>query len=205
MTPRTRDTLLLIAGLPGVVAIFLPVTSFFAPISPVHFLLTYSRNPFDRAMLEPIFWFALPVLLPMAVAVLQLHRLVWGTPPNRPLTAAWTAVALLTTACFALALQLLWHDVPAGEGDMLPGVVLVVLTGANLVCLYRNLRRRRPLALIAELLMLGTYVAVMTAWLIDLLKEPYIGPKLIFWTCLVYLATIAIRLRASPTHEAPSA
>jgi hypothetical protein len=202
MTPRTRDTLLLIAGLPGVVAVFLPVIDFFGPISPAHFLLTYVRNLFRDGLPEAAFWIALPVLLPMAVATLQLCRLARGTLPQRALTVASTVVALLAATCLVLAAHFLLTE--EWGRDAQPIAALVLLSTANLALLYHNLRRRRALALVTEVLMLGTYVAVMQGWLIDLLKEPYIGPKLILWTCLVYVATIVIRLRASSNRVAPS-
>jgi hypothetical protein len=101
VTPRTRDTLLLIA--------------------------------------------ALPVLVPIAVATHQLHRLLRGTPPNGVLIVVMAVTALLTVTCFA------------------------------------------------------------SAWLINLLQGPFIGPWLILWTALVYLVTLVIRLGSPVVATPPSA
>ena len=204
MTPRTRDTWLLIAGLPGVVAVFVPVASFFSPFSPASFLLPYFRDLLHGVMPEVAFWFALPVLLPMAVSTLQLYRLVWGAPSKRVLVAALTVTAILTAACFAWQLDLLRRDAMASVGQTLVRAGLTALTGANLVWLYRNLRVSRPLAVTTELLMLGTYLAVMPVWLAYLLRDRHIGPWLIFWTCLAYLVTIVVRWRNARPNMAAS-
>jgi len=50
-------------------------------------------------------------------------------------------------------------------------------------------------------LLLGTYVTAMIFWLPDFLRGPFVAPRLMAWTCLVYLATIVIRLCASPVGE----
>jgi hypothetical protein len=202
MTPRTRDTLLLIAGLPGIVAIGLPVAHFFGPIVPAQVMLFYFRQLLHLHLPEPAFWLALPVLLPIAIATLQLYRLARGTPSKRVLTVALTVVALLAAVCLVLSMHFLLRDVRVLYAWLL--VVLAILTTANLALLYRNLHRRRALDLTTELLMLGTYVAVMPVWLIELLQKPYIGPRLILWTCLVYLVTLAIRLRSSSPRTATS-
>jgi hypothetical protein len=49
-----------------------------------------------------------------------------------------------------------------------------------------------------EVLLLGTYITAMIFWLPGFLPEPFVAPKLMAWTCLVYLATIVIHLRTSP-------
>jgi hypothetical protein len=144
----------------------------------------------------------LPVLLPMAVATLQLYRLAWGTPTKRVLATALTVVALLAVVCLVLSAHFLLKDARVKDVPRL--VVLAVLSTTNLALLFRNLRRKRPLIETTEMLMLGTYVAVMPAWLVELLKNPFIGPRLILWTCLVYLATIVIRLASAPAGTVPS-
>jgi hypothetical protein len=119
MTLRTRDTLLLIAGLPGIAAIFLPVTGYFPRTTPGSFLLSCYTDILHPDLPDGFLWITLPVLpvlLPIAVATLQLYRLLQGPRANHAVIAALAVTALLTVACFAWsALALRDGAIPAPQ------------------------------------------------------------------------------------------
>jgi hypothetical protein len=197
LTPRWRDALLLSAGLLGVVAIFLPVTEFIGPISPAGYFRATLSDPSRQEFHDPLLWLAMPVLLPIPIAVLQLYRVFKGARAGPVTIFALTLVAALAGLFLLLLVDEVWKDVWRRAGGALIAVALVIPTTGNLGLLYRNLSRRLPLTVTTEVLMLGTYVSSMVFWLWQLLAGPYTAPKLIAWTCFVYLLTIVIRLRES--------
>jgi hypothetical protein len=210
MDPRTRDTLLLIAGVPGIVALFLPVTSVpFPQIVPVEYLWsTLSSGRLDNiGMFGGLEWV---VTLPVVVALVQALRL--RTPKKADgqgwlvvlavlvaLQVGWLAMGMRMITEIKWTLPREWLEL--GPSDLWLIVPFVVTTIGNLWLLYRNTRRTRPLRVRTEVLLLGTYITAMIFWLPDFLREPFVAPRLMAWTCLVYLATIVIRLRASPVGE----
>jgi len=209
MEPRTRDTLLLIAGVPGIVALFLPVPAPFSPIVPVDYLwgALSSRHLGNIWMFSGLDW---AVTLPVVVALVQALRLwrpskvdgQWWLLVLAVLVAlqlGWSVVSVRMITKIKWALPREWLELgPSALWVIVPAVGTMI---GNLWLLYRNTRRKRPLRVRTEVLLLGTYITAMIFWLPDFLREPFVAPRLMAWTCLVYLATIVIRLRASPVDE----
>lgn len=205
MTQRARDILLLVAGLTGVAAFFLPVQEFFGPITPLGFLWDElaNRQTFASGLTE-FYGAEWVTVLPFLVAAVQVWRLRGGAE-----CAGWWLVLPLG---LALALQVahvavLAQHLAAFDGEQAyvigdpPALVPLVLSLANLGLLYVNLRRRRGLPATVEMLLLGTYVAIGSFWILWLLGPgwkvafTYVGFDLMVVACVVYAVTIIIRLR----------
>jgi hypothetical protein len=186
MTPRTRDTWLLIAGLPGLAAPFVPFISwiFGSELSLVDVLLFEN----EYALL------VLPGFLPLFIVPWQLRRLITGRDGDAWLAVAWILAFIATAASmlgnlYMLAPSARWQDSAVLVGPIVATVGLF---------LYGRWRGVSPGA-VAESFLLGTYVATVSPHILVLIADDVdlIGPWLAAWTCLVYLATIVIRLRAS--------
>jgi len=196
MTRRHRDICLLIAGLPGVIALFLPVTELLGHLVPAEYLWRGLAFLDAKAVLSPFFWDVLPVALPIPVATLQLYRITRAIPSSR------TMIIPLMVVVFFAATHLVWMvgvtaSLVSGLDRLsLEAAALLCLAAVNVWLLYRNLRRNRPLAVTVEVLMLGTYVVVIALWLTIFLSasERLLAPRLMAWTSIVYVVTIIVRL-----------
>lgn len=189
MTSRKRDVWLLIAGLPGVAAPFVPVTKFISDLTLVKLVPLRDENTM----------MALPVFVPLFVVAWQLHRVVTGRENVAWRAVAWVVAAVATVA--AVLSDLLWYlsyIYSLGQAFIFLGPIAA--NGGLL--LYASRRGRSP-NVIAETFLLGTYVATTAPWALDLIfkQSDRTGTWLIAWTCLAYLATIVTRLRASPAEH----
>lgn len=191
MTPQNRDALLLAAGLPGVLALFLPVTDFFGPITPFQYLAGMTID--ELVIFYGSEWVT---TIPVLVAALQAYRLVASRCKHPALLAG--------PFTFGLTIQLAFLVLAARElvNSWAWILLSLVLSAGNLWLLHANVRRKRGFLVTTEILLLGTYVSVVPFWLIFLLSEggPFVGQALMAWTCLIYLLTIIIRLRAVPNQ-----
>jgi len=208
MSPRTRDTLLLIAGLPGVVALFLPLTRSlqFSAVEHYWAQLSGSSRWLQLSLLD-LWGLDWAVALPLLVSLLQARQLLKVTAVAR--SWCWTLLVptvLLQLAMGAFILSCLcdinWA-LPRGWLEQDPESLkyllpMLVLTAANISLLYRNWRHRWPLTPMTEVFMLGTYVTVMSFWLpfFFLIDQPLAAPGLMLWTCLAYLVTIVVHWRS---------
>ena len=216
MTPRTRDTWLLIAGLPGVVALFLPLTRSLEFSAVEHYWAQLSDSSRWLQLSLHEFWgLDWAVALPLLVSLLQARQLL--TVPAVARSWCWTLLVptlFLQLAMGAFTLSRLcdinW-SLPRGWLELEPEdlkylLPMLVLTAANISLLYRNRRQRWPLAPMTEVFMLGTYIALMSFWLpfFFLLDRPLAAPRLMLWTCLAYLVTIVVRWRNVQLNRAAS-
>lgn len=208
MTLRVRDLVLLAAGVPGVVALFLPIGESL-PVVPVEY---YWDNLQDlkhwppRVLME--FWGVdWMVALPVPILLLQARRLVTKREiPRTVLLTILVITVLLQLGSVGFALRLVteinwsstrgWLDLgPEGLYVLVP---MLVLSAGNAWLLHRNWWRRESLVSTTEMFMMGAYIVVQCFWLLGgLLVEPVLAPKLMLWTCFVYAVTIAIRLHGS--------
>jgi len=204
MNTRTRDALLLIAGLPGIIALFMPV-GVSMDIIPIKYYWDELRA--TDPLLFHLWGIDWAVALPVVVVLFQTRRLHSAKEMNRLWLWAlrtFTAVLQVGIAVFAIdgLLSVKW-SLPRGWAEYGPADLRfllppLVVTAGNCWLLRRNWRARRPLMTTAEVFLLGTYVAVQSLWLsTGLLGEPVIGPKLMLWTCIAYAVTIAIRVHES--------
>lgn len=125
-----------------------------------------------------------PGFLPLFVVTWQLHRVITGRDSDAWRTVAWL-LAIVATAASVL-----------GNADMAYFFAPIV---ANIgLLLYGRWCRLSQFAL-ADNFLLGTYAATTLPWVLMVIAEGMvrIGAWLIVWTCLVYLATIAVRLWAA--------
>lgn len=208
MNPRVRDLLLLAAGVPGVVALFLPIGDSL-PVVPVeHYwdqLQDLKHGP--PGVLMDFWGVDWTVALPVPVLLLQARRLMTRRAISRTVLLTTLVITLLLQlGSVGFAVHLLtqiewssnrgWFDLgPEAFYVLLP---MLALAAGNAWVLYRNWRRGQSLASTTEMFMMGTYIGAQCFWLIGgLLVEPVLAPKLMLWTCAVYAATIAIRLNDS--------
>jgi hypothetical protein len=200
VSPRARDTLLLIAGLPGVTAPFVPFMPWI--FSRLSLLDTFGLlvNYHDAmALLIP------PALLPAFIATWQLRR-VLGRPtsPTERLIAGFAACLTLLMSVagttVAMVAPVLRNDEALDSSGNGWEIAFYTGVAASLWLLLRNRRRALPPDTTIEVFLLGTYIAATLTWTLFTVREgALIGAWLILWTCLVYLATIVIRLRSDST------
>jgi hypothetical protein len=206
MTERTRDILLLLAGLSGVAAFFLPVQEFFGPITPLGFLsdeLAYGDLLSALKEFHGAEWVA---TLPFLVVAVQASRLRRKAGGREGWLAAPLGFALLLQCGF---LALVARAITSGEAGPFSAVneytqlyLPLGLSAVNLFLLYDNVRRRRGLLAATEVLLLGTYVAIASFWLQflgvggehTLQAMTFIGLDLMGLACLVYVFTIIVRV-----------
>ena len=205
MTPRTRDTWLLIAGLPGVIAPFVPfIPWIFSRLSLLDTFGLLVGNHDVMALLIP------PALLPAFIATWQLRR-VFGrptSPTERLLAGCAACLAMLMSVAgttVATVVPILHND---GALDLSGnGWEIAFYTGvaANLWLLLRNRRRALLPDTTIEVFLLGTYIAATLTWTLFTVREgALIGAWLILWTCLAYLLTIVVRWRNARHNVAAS-
>jgi hypothetical protein len=213
VTSRVGNVLLLVAGMPGIVALLLPIGESL-PVVPVehyrdqlqdflkHLGFHLKHWPPVLADLWGLDWM---VALPVPILLLQVRRLLIDRDMTRMSALTLLVItALLQLAAVAFALRVLTEitwSMPRGWLEPGPKalyfvVPMLALVAANAWLLYRNWRRGGPLVSTTEVFMMGAYLVAQAFWLLGgLLAEPVVAPKLMLWTCLVYAVTIAFRLR----------
>jgi hypothetical protein len=186
VTSRLGNVLLLAAGVPGVVALFLPVGESLTVV-PVEYY--WDRLQDFLKHLEFYFWgLDWMVALPVPVLLLQVRRLLIDRDMTRMSALTLLVItALLQLAAVAFALRVLteirWSG-PRGWLEFGPDVLYVVvpmlaLAAGNAWLLYRNWRRGGPLVSTTEVFMMGAYLVALAFWLLGgLLAEPGLAPKL---------------------------
>jgi hypothetical protein len=187
VTPRTRDTLLLIAGLPGVVAPWFPCAGKFegfgAAIISIWLLLDFGPLRYPEHWSDRLFGFlsALPFFLPIVITFWQWSRLRKEPPwPFRWTPISVTLAALLTVGVTIAVLARLPDDlrlanqfaahyhsarliVESAVFYLIFGLILV----ANLMLLVSGVRRTnasKP-SNTGECALLATYLLVAVPFL----------------------------------------
>lgn len=235
MTPRTRDTLLLIAGLPGIIAPWIPFIwigeGFGGSMVSISLLLNFGPLWYPEHWSDRLFGFlsALPFFLPIVITLWQWSRLrkkaLW---PFRWTRTSVTLVALLTVGVTITVLARLPGDLRLANElatayhstrPVVESVVMYLIVGlllvANLMLLIsagRSTNAATP-SNTDECALLATYLLVAIPLLTDsalhvvesdLGDTLFVGYWLILWTCLVYLATLVIRLSSPAVVTPPS-
>jgi hypothetical protein len=226
VTPRTRDTLLLLAGLPGVVAPWMPYAGKFegfgAAIVSISLALNFGPLQYMENWSDRLFGFlsALPFFLPIVITLWQWSRL----RKEPPWSFRWTRISVTLAALLTVGVTIailaglpgnlrLANELAAVDHSSRPvveSVVVYLIFGlilvANLMLLVSAGRRANAStpSNTGEYALLATYLLVAVPFLTSSALDavsPYsghfllVGYWLILWTCLVYLATIVIRLR----------
>ena len=203
MTSRVRDLLLLAAGVPGVVALFLPIGDSL-PVVPVEYYWDRLQDlkHWPPKVLVDFLGVDWMVALPLPILLLQARRLVTNRLiPRSVLLTILVITLLLQLGGIGFALNLLMEiewTLPRGWLDPGPEALyflipMLALSAGNVWLLYRNWRRGDSPDTTTEMFMMGSYIGVQCFWLLGgLLTEPVLAPKLMLWTYLAYGVTIVL-------------
>ncbi len=182
MARRERVAALVLA-LPGVVAPFL---SFTYHISPLKTIVEFGSGR--------LWVLGAPFFLAMPIAAWQVRRCAVGRlSPIEIALAYFFATAAMLPVLVGTAIAL--------SDSELPPLVLVVLAGlggvvgANVLLLVRNLVRRVPNQVTAEVFLLGGYMPNAVLCLLGLAHDWNVGAYVVLIACIAYLLTIILRLR----------
>ena len=200
MKPRTRDALILVAGLPGVATPFLPFETVWG-FSPCSLLDNVSLH--DVGQVVRGLAFAVSVFLPIVVTIWQARRWWLGEPVSweRRLFSCFAAISLVLVSAFQVAeivAEIFGSEIDGIGYSLLWLVLLLLLVAGNVALLVLNRRRRIATGDVVECFLLGSYVAFVVPFLFMFVSDLDVGGMLAAWTCVVYAATIVVRARNRP-------
>ncbi len=196
-----------IPALTGFVALALPFTY---GISPLIVIPRYLECGWGCGGIEFVF-LAVPMFLVIPIALLQVHRLVADrvAPVAVRLSYTFSAAAVLPILVLSVwfvwgGIHFFWREIHASPERLISGMWLYVVSGLsswgfaviNLLLLLRNLARRLPREVNAEVFLLGGYLPNAVWCLVDFGFFPgwEVGAYLVLGTCIGYVFRIAFLL-----------